>query len=88
MPLKVMAAPVVVLEESHAGSPEKVQLYPDPSAPPVPEQVAEYCVDAVTEPVGAVQAMLNCTPATVIVTACDAVCAVGVVLSVTVAVKL
>lgn len=83
-----MAAPVVVLEESHEGRPEKVQLYPDPGVPPDPVHLAEYCVAAVTELLDGVQLMFNWGETTGMVTFWDAVCAVGVVLSVTVTVKL
>ena len=57
--------------------------------PPEPVQVAEYWVPGVTDPPGVLKPMLKVVAvATLNAMVCDAVCAVGVELSVTVAVML
>ena len=85
VPVMVMLAPVVPLGESHAGRPAKVQLYP--GVPPDAVQVAEYVAPVTTCPVGATQLIFS-LETTAIAMVCAAVCAVGVVVSVAVAVKL
>lgn len=85
VPVRVTLAPVVPLGESHAGRPAKVQLYP--GVPPDAVQVAEYVAPVTTSPVGATQLIFS-LETTAIAMVCAAVCAVGVVVSVAVAVKL
>jgi hypothetical protein len=82
VPVKVMVGPVFPLEESHDGRPGNVQLYPGVPADAV--QVAEYGSPAAIELLDATQLTFN-LETTVIEIACEAVCAVGVALSVTTA---
>lgn len=81
-----MVGPAFPLAESHDGRPENVQLYPDPGVPPDAVQVAEYASPAAIELLAATQLTFS-LETTVMAMLCDAVCAVGVALSVTTAEK-
>ncbi len=78
-------APVFAESVSH-GAPEEVHL--NPPVPPDAEQETEYGAPCSGKPPVAEQLIINLGALTAIAMACDAVCAVGVVVSLTVAVKL